>query len=88
MTKNDKSVDDGGPTYEHAWEVKQAFPMGCRVRLSAFGCERYPLHTDREGTVIGYGKKYLGVRVRWDGRSTDEGNHYALVERARKEPRS
>lgn len=48
-------------------EIYHRFPINSRVVMTKEALKQFPAYADRAGTVIGYSRQNILLRVLWDG---------------------
>lgn len=61
--------------------IKDRFPKGSRVRLSALGAYHASVDLTRVGAVLGWSRDRRSVRLMWDGSRTGETYSESFLER-------
>jgi hypothetical protein len=61
-------------------QVRERFPINCRVRMTAKAAKQWPKYAKVTGTVVRYGHG-ISPSVLWDGRKTDNGYHPDFLRR-------
>ncbi len=54
--------------------------IGARFKMSSLGSARNPSHAGKEGIIIGSGRYYTSVRVRFDGAKNPMTLHRDYIE--------